>query len=752
MQTTRFDLALALALCALPLALAGCDDRPREDARVHAVANRCVAIATHGLGRGGPRLLGPTESGDAYAFAERRSSRGTPFFLKPSRLGAYLLYDDAGAYVVSDGARLLRATSLLSDVLLVDDAYESEAEWALESRGRHLASRLVFRHRKSGRYLGSDGLVDDARDAAPIRFFPRDGCAEFPEATLDAEGRVEPPRFADGSVFGFVDTHSHILSNFGFGGGGIFHGAPFHPLGVEHALSDCSRFHGNEGRKDLFGFGFENPDANPFDFLLSFATGELPFFNHATAGWPEFTEWPSAHFSSTHQVQYYKWLERAYLGGLRLVVLHATSNQIICDLLKGEGIQPTRYECNDMVAVDRILRESYALQDYVDAQEGGPGRGWFRIVKSPAEARLVIRGGKMAVVLGIETSNLFDCFLVPSPEHPACTAADVVEKLDRYRELGVRAIFPVHKYDNAFSAGDGQKFFIELGNFAQTGHFGNFTPDCDPSVPSVFDRGASSFPGLNQPRADYFAPPPNDMSGFADDPIATLLPFLGLLLQPANGQEVCQQAGLTPLGELLIREMMKRGMIIEVDHLPRRSYRRAYELLAENDYPAAGTHGLNNRGALYRLGGVSATSLGRCRNPNVPATMDDGFQARIQEIEDNGGFPAEGFGFDLNGFAGAPGPRFGPNTVCGSVPQSDPVTYPFRSYAGDVTFHEPFVGSRKLDFNREGLVHIGLVPELIEDVRRDGVTDAELEPLFKSAEGYLRMWEKAERRGAALRR
>ena len=49
------------------------------------------------------------------------------------------------------------------------------------------------------------------------------------------------------------------------------------------------------------------------------------------------------------------------------------------------------------------------------------------------------------------------------------------------------------------------------------------------------------------------------------------------------------------------------------------------------------------------------------------------------------------------------------------------------------------------------MIHIGLLPELIEDARRDGATDAELEPLFRSAEGYLRMWENAEARGAALR-
>ena len=32
-----------------------------------------------------------------------------------------------------------------------------------------------------------------------------------------------------------------------------------------------------------------------------------------------------------------------------------------------------------------------------------------------------------------------------------------------------------------------------------------------------------------------------------------------------------------------------------------------------------------------------------------------------------------------------------------------------------------------------------------------GPTDEELQPLFKSAEGYLRMWEKSEARGAILR-
>ena len=56
------------------------------------------------------------------------------------------------------------------------------------------------------------------------------------------------------------------------------------------------------------------------------------------------------------------------------------------------------------------------------------------------------------------------------------------------------------------------------------------------------------------------------------------------------------------------------------------------------------------------------------------------------------------------------------------------------------------------DYSNEGMLHIGLIPEYIEDVRKDGATDAELEPLFRSAEGYIRVWEKAVARGADLAR
>lgn len=130
--------------------------------------------------------------------------------------------------------------------------------------------------------------------------------------------------------------------------------------------------------------------------------------------------------------------------------------------------------------------------------------------------------------------------------------------------------------------------------------------------------------------------------------------------------------------------------------------------------------------------------------------MGRSLRESVQERADNGAYAAEALSFDLNGFAGGPRPRFGEHSGC-SEPQANPITYPFSSYDGTVTFEPPQLGNRAVDFNEEGMLHIGLLPELIEDARRDGVTDEELEPLFRSAEAYIRMWERAEARSAALR-
>jgi hypothetical protein len=746
----RFGVALALAACGetpfveRPSAPTGQD--------VYNVVNGCYSLDATAPGSSNTRwLVADTSEGvPTYSFTGLSDAEGARFRLRAADLGTYLLYDAEANYLSYAEGSLHRVSQLQSDVLLRDDDFRSPAEWDLEVSATD-PTRFQLRHHQTGRYLTRGGVTERERDAAVIALYPQDTseCREFPELALDAEGEAALWQWPDGDVYGVVDTHSHLLTNFGFGGSGMFHGAPFHRLGVEHALPSCEPFHGAEGRKDLIGYAFAGNRTVDADAILALlAAKETPEFNHDTAGYPDFTDWPSSWAQATHQVQYYVWLQRAYLAGLRLVVQHATTNSVLCELMLGLGAPGTRYSCDDMTAVDRQLDEVYRMERYIDAQQGGPGRGWFRIVTSPQQAREVIGDRKLAVILGIETSNLFGCFLTPRFGYQPCTADSVRRELARYYDRGVRAIFPTHKFDNAFSAGDGDRRVSQLGSFINSGHFSNFVLDC-PDVPAGFDGGDVPFGGLNKPRQDYLEPAPNDMSGFVDNPLRTLAPFLSELRAPPLVGDYCQNAGLTELGETLVVEMMKRGMLIEVDHLPRWGYARAYELLAAADYPAVGSHGRNNRGRLYQLGGVSNTGFGSCGSPDTPGAMANGFRARLREIADNGGFAAEGFGFDFNGFAGGRRPRFGEDSTC-AQPQANPITYPFRSFAGDVTFTQPRLGSRVVDFNTEGMLHIGLLPELVEDVRRDGTADDGLEPLFRSAEGYIRFWERAELRAAAL--
>jgi len=718
---------------------------------LYAFAGGCYTLDATEPGSDDTRWLTATATGEAFRFTARTEDAGARFYLKASDLGTYLFYDAEGRYLVAEDGPLLREAELMSDVLTVDDSYVSGAEWELQAAASD-PERFQLRHRKTEKFLTRAGtLTSEASRAAVVALYPAEGCREHPELTVDATGDVMPRTFADGSLFGIVDTHAHMMTSFGFGGGGIAHGAPFHRLGVAHALPDCSIFHGNEGRRDLLGYAYDQGISGGLDvgaLLPTLLSGRTPEFNHATAGYPDFTFWPAAPFSSTHQTMYYRWVERAYLGGLRLLVQHATTNSVLCELFVGERIHRVRYSCDDMVAVDRSIEETYNLERYIDAQHGGPGRGWFRVVKTPAEARAVIGEGKLAVLLGIETSNLFDCFLVPREGYPTCDAAYIEAQLQRYYDRGVRAIFPVHKYDNAFSAGDGDRPIGEIGGFINSGHWSSYTEDC-PDLPTVFDRGDVELGGLNMPRAEFASAPPNDMTGFADGPVSTLVPFLDQISAGSLRGDYCQSHGLSPLGEVLVRGMMKRGMILEIDHLPQRSYQRVFEMMEANRYPAAGTHGNSNSGRLYALGGISKSGFGRCADPARPGSMADGIVNAAREIAAQGGYPAEGFGFDLNGFAGAPGPRFGERAGCGA-PQTNPVTYPFESFAGDVTFTEPHLGNRVVDFNTEGLAHVGLLPELIEDARRTGASDADLEPLFRSAEGYLRMWELAESRAPMI--
>jgi len=351
-------------------------------------------------------------------------------------------------------------------------------------------------------------------------------------------------------------------------GGATLAGAAWDPNGVNAALGedygsnlplvdkDGNPKHRVDGSAGL-------PQCPPFLLAAGYCSGQVLFHGDHTAfdtvtgggtndgansnlGVPLFNGWPL--WSSTiHQQVYYKWLERAWLGGLRLMVMFAVSNEALC---KG-GTKVAGTDCSlSMTAVDAQLQAAQTFQTWLDNQYGGPGKGWFQIVKSPGQAERVIQEGKLAVVLGIEVDNLFNCHVQNgngqplNGEGPICTDTYVLGELQKYYGMGVRHIFPIHDFDNGYGTTATWQDAINAGNRAAEGVWWNAINCTDPgygfSLDSLTDAALYllGFGGNSSPGYGSFT------SG------------------SCNGNP-----GLNPLGANLIQQAMNLGMIIDVDHM-----------------------------------------------------------------------------------------------------------------------------------------------------------------------------------------
>src|SRR3954454_13069360 len=272
-----------------------------------------------------------------------------------------------------------------------------------------------------------------------------------PEPGTGATGRTFSGTAKDGSVLGFADDHVHLTANLR-AGGRVISGEPFDPRGVAAALGYDARDHGADGGLDVVG---------------NLLRDGIPLGTHDTHGWPTFAGWPTFD-TNTHQQTYWVWLKRAWQSGLRLAVAQTVEDDEPC------RVQPRRsHSCSEPATIAKQLRELRGLQRYVDARSGGPGRGFFRLVYDPRSARRVIEGGRLAVVIGVESSNPFGCRLRDG--RASCTTRDVDRGLPAYRRLGVRTMFIAHWFDNAFAGaaleGGLKGAFIGAMNRLETGRY-----------------------------------------------------------------------------------------------------------------------------------------------------------------------------------------------------------------------------------------------------------------------------------------
>ena len=63
-------------------------------------------------------------------------------------------------------------------------------------------------------------------------------------------------------------------------------------------------------------------------------------------------------------------------------------------------------------------------------------------------------------------------------------------------------------------------------------------------------------------------------------------------------------------------------------------------------------------------------------------------------------------------------------------------------YASDGSMHRAISGGRDWDVNLDGVAHYGLIPDLLQDLRNLGLPESELDSLYRSAEDYIRVWER----------
>jgi microsomal dipeptidase-like Zn-dependent dipeptidase len=590
-----------------------------------------------------PALAGPPKT--RFDLANRcLELAGEPIHFKPTTLGSYLLYDT--------DKRLLTAES--GDQLARTETPGQPAEWAAtRARGR----TFRFRSSATGRLLVLDGR-------SRFRLEPRRGCRRYPEARLGARGRIARGRNRDGTVFGYVDAHLHVVADLR-AGGQVIAGESFNRFGVTEALGRDAQVHGEDGSLDITG-----------NLLRSGS----PLGTHDTQGWPSFTGWPTFD-TYTHQQTYYRWLQRAYMAGLRVVVLQLVEDEPLCN------IEPQRsHSCDETETIELQAQRVRELQDYVDAQEGGPGEGWFRLVRNSRQARRVIQRGQLAVLLGVESSSPFGCSEYMG--EPQCDRADVDRGIALYRRLGIRSLFVAHWVNNAFA-----------GAKVESGDIGTFI---------------ATFNATHTGRPFETGPCP----------------------EPEHGEE-CNTKGLTELGEYLINELMDNHMLIEVDHLSERARLRVLEIAEERDYPLVSSHtgsgGVWTASDLERLYGVGGFATARPDNAAALARTILSFK-RFKKKRAPLGI---GLGTDTGGFSAAPGPD--------PAAEEKPLIYPFKSYDGRVSFICQIAGGRKFDLNEDGVAQYGMYADLLAYMRQQTGGEAASRLLFKSAEAYLRMWRKAER-------
>ncbi|MEZ5003712.1 MAG: T9SS type A sorting domain-containing protein [Chitinophagales bacterium] len=693
---------------------------------------------------------------DGQTFPANENVSNSKFFMKPSALGEFMIYHSSN--------KLLSLSN--SNVVLHDLKPTHFKKYIIWEPEEVDSNRFVFRNASNGKYIQwnwwswipgvPDYIVKPQRDQATVfELILSDDCSEFPEAELNAVGTLHTGPNPDGTVWGITDLHDHSESQH-FGGGYMYSGLSFSPYGIVDALGTCKSEHGNLGTWDFMGLAAGN-SAKPHSCGASIPNPNALtdfIFNHHSEGYPDFKSWPTGPDPS-HQKNYYQWLNRARYGGLRTITMFSVDNYAaskvfevlvpVLRLVSPELHLPYPSILSGTESHQRTYERVMSLIDYVDAQEGGPGKGWLKLATSPAQAREEANKGNLCIILGMEIPDLFDC-IDNSPTDPVCDRAYISERLDYYYDQGVRVIFPLHHIDTKLGGSKTFGMATELAQLLYNGTLREWEP-CEAS------GGWGSYTPFLQSQMlglpDFFSEIIIQIiTGFDVD-----LPDL----EPDQGY--CNGRGLTESGVILVEEMVKRGMMFDLDHCSRPMLEDIVDILDRYNYPFILSHNRNTGDLgefVYSRGGMMASSLEASTiGSQLPCsfhTSGDIFDQAITAMdlsETFTGLRAAAMTTDFFGTLAACAGRFSEYITCDHIEdpalwEASKISYPFTSFDGQFVFDKQKTGNKEFDFNEDGFAHIGMLPDYVRDIMNQGFEMEDVAAFHRSTEAFIRLWEQCE--------
>lgn len=632
------------------------------------------------------QVQSPTKiKGDGYVasgivgyFTTNNETNAEPIAFEATYTGRYRLLDQKG--------RPLYAS--IFDEVWAGSYYGSQADWTITPAGNG-NFKIVNTHNKKPLSSRLNKLATGNTSRyhnTTFKLVPTQGCFEVPHGDPGViSGPTEPAINANGTINGIMDGHGHTLSAFSFGGK-IFCGKPFSPGGIDDALAPCQTHKTGAGTF--------------FEMLLS---GTKMYED--TKMWPTFENRPRYNTLLT-QTGYYTGIERAFNAGVRGMNIILVGNRVICSIFPAKGDS-----CNEMDQVRAQYEQVANMIDHIDAQSGGPGKGFMQLARTPQEMRDLIAKGKMAITLGLEVSEPFGCDGITG-----CTTADIDRGLDEMESYGVSNIFLVHKFDNAlggvrFDAGD-TGTIMTFGNVISKGHF--FTvekcegPEADIPMKLTADKALELY-----------------KKWFGKD-------YTGKLPIYPSGQ-VCNRIGLSDLGAYAVNQMMDRGLMINVDHMSVKTIKDTLNITKAAGYPGIMSNHTWSDPLFYE----DVVSAGGFYGSYLFST-DEMVQRWKDDHAVTPSLDHYGIGPDITGMGALPAPRKDAAT--------NPLKYPFTAPSGAVMSNEVW-GQKAWDINNDGMSTYGLVADWLADFLYVAGPDAPQikKELMNSAEAWVKTWEGSQK-------